>query len=125
MKETAALGAGLWVAGSTFAQESKSPNEKINIDEALERSIHDLQKCGILRDNDRILTKHSLDIKFAYVVFDEHRQANLGNLVDYLESLDILAAGRYGLWDYYSMEDSILSGKAAADKIRAKMGISD
>jgi protoporphyrinogen oxidase len=86
-----------------------------------ERSVRDLQKCGILHDGDRVLTRHVLDIRFAYVVFDEHRQAHLQDLVDYLESRDIFTAGRYGRWDYYSMEDSILSGKSAAEKVAAGM----
>ena len=56
-------------------------------------------------------------------MFDEHRQARLQNLIDYLESRDIFTAGRYGRWDYYSMEDSILSGKSAAEKVETTMGI--
>jgi protoporphyrinogen oxidase len=45
----------------------------------------------------------------------------LQSLIDYLESVDIYSAGRYGRWDYYSMEDSILSGKAAAESILKAM----
>jgi protoporphyrinogen oxidase len=97
--------------------------EKLNIDAAFERSILDLQKCGILRSGDRVLTRHVLDIKSAYVVFDERRQTHLQNLIDYLESRDIFTAGRCGRWDYYSMEDSILSGKSAAERVQAKMPI--
>jgi protoporphyrinogen oxidase len=86
-----------------------------NVEEACDLSLQDLQKCGILRKSDRILTRHVLDIQCAYVVFDEHRQKYLTPLTQYLESLDIYTAGRYGRWDYYSMEDSILSGKATAE----------
>ena len=92
------------------------------------RSRRTCSKYGTLSSSaftprrDRVLTRHVLDIKFAYVVFNEHRQAHLQNLVDYLESRDIFTAGRYGCWDYYSMEDSILSGKAAAEKVQAKIG---
>jgi len=93
---------------------------KPNIEEAFDRSIRDLQRCGILKPDDRILTRHMLDIEFAYVVFDVHRQARLQNLLDYLESRDIFAAGRYGRWEYFSMEDSILSGKAAAERVIAR-----
>src|SRR5207237_3747531 len=96
--------------------------EEIHVGDAFDRSILDLRKCGILCSSDRVLTRHVLDIKFAYVVFDEHRQLHLQNLIDYLESRDIFTAGRYGRWDYYSMEDSILSGKATAEKIQAKIG---
>jgi protoporphyrinogen oxidase len=108
---------------SMYIEITHQPNEKLNVEDAFERSIRDLRKCGILHESDRILTRQVIDIKFAYVVFDEHRQAHLQNLVDYLESLDIFTAGRYGRWDYYSMEDSILSGKSAAEKVEAKMGI--
>ena len=107
---------------SIYIEITHQRGEKPNVEEAYERSILDLQKCGILREGDRVLTRHVLDIKFAYVVFNEHRQAHLQNLVDYLESRDIFTAGRYGCWDYYSMEDSILSGKATAEKIQAKIG---
>jgi protoporphyrinogen oxidase len=106
-------------ASSIYIEITHQQNEKLGIEESFERSIVDLQKCGILRADDRVLTRHVLDIKFAYVVFDEHRQKHLQNLVDYLESRSILTAGRYGRWDYFSMEDSILSGKAAADRITA------
>jgi len=102
---------------SIYIEITHQPHEKLNIDEAFDRAFVDLQKCGILREDDRILTRHVLDIQYAYVVFDEHRQAHLQKLIDYLESRDIHTAGRYGRWDYYSMEDSILSGKAAADRI--------
>ena len=102
---------------SIYIEITHLPHEKLNIDEAFDRALGDLQKCGILRSDDEILTRHVLDIQYAYVVFDEHRQKHLQSLIDYLESRGIFTAGRYGRWDYYSMEDSILSGKAAAERI--------
>jgi len=106
---------------SMYIEITHRPHEKLNVDEMVERSVCDLQKCGILHGSDRVLTTHVLDIGFAYVVFDEHRQAHLQDLVGYLESRDIFTAGRYGRWDYYSMEDSILSGKSAAGKVAARI----
>ena len=107
---------------SMYIEITHRPGERLNVQEALERSIQDLQYCGILRSGDRVLTLHVLDIHYAYVVFDRQRQAHLQTLIEYLESRDIFTAGRYGRWDYYSMEDSILSGKSAADMIQMKMG---
>ena len=63
-----------------------------------------------------------IDIPSAYVIFDRHRQKHLDSLIDYLVARDIHTAGRYGRWDYYSMEDSILSGKAAAEEILRTIG---
>jgi len=107
---------------SMYIEITHQPQERPNIEEALERSIRDLRACGILQQSDRVLTTHVLDIKYAYVVFDQHRQAHLQDLLDYLESRDIFTAGRYGRWDYYSMEDSILSGKSAAEAVEARIG---
>jgi protoporphyrinogen oxidase len=102
---------------SMYIEITHPPHAKPNVEAAFERSLLDLQKCGILRKSDRILTRHVIDIRCAYVVFDEHRQTYLQTLIDHLESRDIFTAGRYGRWDYYSMEDSILSGKTTADLI--------
>ncbi|HET9131288.1 MAG TPA: FAD-dependent oxidoreductase, partial [Terriglobia bacterium] len=105
---------------SIYIEITHPSRSKPNIEEAFDRSIADLQRCGILKPGDRILTRHMLDIEYAYVVFDVHRQTHLQNLLDYLESRDIFAAGRYGRWEYFSMEDSILSGKAAAERVIAR-----
>ena len=106
---------------SMYIEITHQPGQPFHLEETFDRALADLRKCGILSSSDRVLTRHVLDIKYAYVVFDEHRQARLQHLIDYLESRDIFTAGRYGRWDYYSMEDSILSGKAAAERIAAKM----
>ncbi len=108
-------------SSSMYIEITHRPEDAIDVEEAFERSLAGLRKCGILRPDDRVLTRQVIDVKFAYVVFDEHRQAHLQTLIDYLESRDIYTAGRYGRWDYYSMEDSILSGKAAAERISGRI----
>ncbi len=106
---------------SMYIEITHHPHETIDVEAAFERSVADLGSCGILRGGDRVLTRHVIDIAYAYVVFDEHRQTHLQNLINYLETRDIYTAGRYGRWDYYSMEDSILSGKKAADAALSKI----
>ena len=102
---------------SMYIEITYPAGQKPDSEQAYARSIADLERCGILRRGDRILTRLDLDIQTAYVVFDEHRQKHLETLVDYLESKHIHTAGRYGRWDYYSMEDSILSGQTIAQKV--------
>jgi protoporphyrinogen oxidase len=104
---------------SMYVEITHRPGDKISHSAAFERALMDLQKCGILRREDRILTRQILDINPGYVVFDEHRQTHLQNLIDYLASRGVYTAGRYGRWDYFSMEDSILSGKAAAEQVNS------
>jgi protoporphyrinogen oxidase len=106
---------------SIYIEITHRPNARPGIDEAVERSIAGLKQCGILQPDDRVLTTHVLDINCAYVVFDKNRQRHLQSLIDYLESVDIFTAGRYGRWDYHSMEDSILSGKSAAEKVALRL----
>ena len=105
---------------SIYIEITHPLHERPNVDAAFDRSVADLQRCGILLPGDRILTRHVLDIQYAYVVFDAHRQARLQKLIAYLESRDIFAAGRYGRWEYFSMEDSILSGKDAAERVTSR-----
>lgn len=102
---------------SIYIEITHHPHEKLDVEKTFAQAMVDLQKCGIIRKDDRVLTRHVIDIQCAYVVFDQHRQKHLQNLIDHLESRDIFTAGRYGRWDYYSMEDSILSGKSTADQI--------
>jgi protoporphyrinogen oxidase len=102
---------------SMYIEITYQPGERPDPEEAYARSLADLERCGILRPGDHILTRLDLDIRSAYIIFDEHRQTHLKGLIDYLESRDIHTAGRYGMWDYYSMEDSIRSGISTAEKI--------
>ena len=106
---------------SIYIEITHQPDARPNLTEAYDRAITDLQKCGVLRSDDRILTVNTINITHAYVVFDEHRQRHIDRLLGYLESNDIFPAGRYGRWEYFSMEDSILSGKSASDTILARM----
>jgi protoporphyrinogen oxidase len=108
-------------ASSIYIEITHRPEATFDLEQVYDRALHDLEHCGILQAGDRVLTRHVFDIKCAYVIFDAHRQKYLQTLTDYLESRDIYAAGRYGRWEYHSMEDSILSGKRAADAIQAKL----
>ena len=48
------------------------------------------------------------------VYFDDGYEDALATIHGYLESERIFATGRYGAWEYASMEDAILSGKQVA-----------
>lgn len=106
---------------SIYIEITHLPGRRPDLEEVYARSIEGLKRCGVLRDDDRIVTRNVLDIGYAYVVFDEHRQKHIDTLTGYLESQQIFTAGRYGRWEYHSMEDSILSGKSAADKILQRL----
>lgn len=106
---------------SLYIEVTHRPESPPDLENTCRHAIDDLVDCGILRPDDRILTRNVIRIPHAYVVFDRHRQASLPDLIGYLEGQDIIVAGRYGDWDYYSMEDTILSGRRAALKIAARI----
>ncbi len=102
---------------SLYIEITHDPSTIPNTERAFEESMQGLIAAGLLRTEDEVLTRHVIDVRHAYVVFDRHRQQNLARLIQYLETNRIFTAGRYGQWDYYSMEDSILSGKKAAELV--------
>ncbi len=80
-------------------------------------SINKLKKAGILRPSDKIIYHNITDLKYTYVIFDRHRKACVKKTRDFLRKHDIETCGRFGEWDYLWMDQSILSGKRAAETI--------
>jgi protoporphyrinogen oxidase len=56
-------------------------------------------------------------IDCAYIHFNRDRKNTLKQIFDILKTKDIHPIGRYGLWDYISMEDSIFSSVEVAKKL--------
>ncbi len=108
---------------SMYIEITRPTGTTPDVEACYERSMSDLVRCGILNDADRVLTRHIIDIEYGYVLFDEHRQKHLGEIIEYLAASNISTCGRYGNWDYYSMEDTILSGKRAAESVTAGLGL--
>ena len=98
-----------------YVEISARPDEAIPEDRLREDVIGGLRRCGILRPNDDILVWDVARIENAYVLYDFNRAAALSVIFPYLREHGIISAGRYGAWEYDSMEGAILAGKAAAD----------
>ena len=87
-----------------------SPNDWI------EPVIRDLNHCGLLREQDRILFKNAMLLRYANVIFDLERTASLKIVHGYLDDLGITYCGRYGDWGYMWTDESFKSGELAADR---------
>lgn len=61
-------------------------------------------------------------IDHAYVVFDHAYYPSLEAVRPFLAAQRILSAGRYGGWNYSSMEDALRFGREAAAEARALLG---
>ncbi|PRP96022.1 protoporphyrinogen/coproporphyrinogen oxidase [Enhygromyxa salina] len=73
-----------------------------------------LVEIGALASVEHIRFARTRDVEYAYVVFDEDHGPATATISAWLERVGIRSCGRYGAWIYNSMEDSMLSGLAAA-----------
>jgi protoporphyrinogen oxidase len=102
---------------SLYVEVSYLPGDSLNQPDALERVYDGLKACGLLKNKDHIIVENIIDIPYAYVIHDDSRCKNLPKIMDYLNKHDIFSIGRYGGWQYMSMEDALLQGKELAESI--------
>ena len=77
--------------------------------------IADLHRMGILREGDKVLSRHAKLVRHANVIFDLDRSAALKIVHAYLDDIGIHYCGRYGDWGYMWTDESYLSGERAAE----------
>ncbi len=78
--------------------------------------IRDLHRCGLLRDDDQILSRKAMLLPYANVIFDLDRADALKTVHGYLDDLGIAYCGRYGDWGYMWTDESFKSGELAAER---------
>jgi protoporphyrinogen oxidase len=88
----------------------------ISRDECVERVIADLRRCGLIREDDKILFKGSMVSPYAQVIFDLDRAKALPVVHGYLDDVAIAYCGRYGDWEYTWTDQAFKSGERAAQK---------
>jgi len=107
-------GAGSIQAEVYFSEKYKpftgSPEDYI------EPVIRDLKRVGLVKDNDRILSKKAMFLKYANIIFDLERAEALKTVHGYLDNVGIAYCGRYGDWGYMWTDESFISGEKAAEK---------
>ena len=82
----------------------------------IEPVIKDLRRCGLLREDDRILSRKAMFLRYANVIFDLDRAAALQTVHGYLDDLGIAYCGRYGDWGYMWTDESFKSGELAVER---------
>ena len=87
-------------------------------DQLRTRVIADLKRARVLSEDDEILFMALCNIPHAYVIFDPNYEPSRNRILDYLAANGASSGGRWGGWNYGGMEDALLEGKAAADRIR-------
>jgi protoporphyrinogen oxidase len=91
-------------------------------DATLSEVAQALTTIGAIGSPEDIRFADAREIKYAYVVFDEHYRAATTAIFRFLESHSIYPRGRYGAWAYNAMEDCLLAGREVAGTIEAALG---
>jgi protoporphyrinogen oxidase len=77
-----------------------------------------LVEMGLIGGPEEIAFARLRKIDWAYVIFNHDYFGALDVIRPFLERVGIVSAGRYGDWNYSSMEDALLFGRQAADRAR-------
>lgn len=102
---------------SIYTEVSYSESKPIDKKNISLHIVEDLKKVGLLDRGDRICIRDTNDIKYAYPIYDKNYRPVREEIVKFLLRNNVIPCGRYGSWRYMSMEDAILSGKEAAEKV--------
>ena len=89
-----------------------------NFYELKKKIISACKSHGIINNDDEIITSQENNIEYAYVIYDSQRTSTVDKITEYLAQKNIFLAGRYGKWEYGTMESAITDGKNIAEKLK-------
>jgi protoporphyrinogen oxidase len=82
-------------------------------------AVEDLVRARMVRGAEDILFAEPRVIRHAYVLYDHAYGPARDQVMDFLRKAGVQTAGRYGNWEYSSMEDALLGGRAAAERVES------
>jgi len=98
-----------------YVEVSYSKHKRIDKKATVKRAISQLRHIGLIGRTNSVCCCDINDIEYGYPLYTRsYRNARAG-IIGFLQAHDIFPAGRYGAWKYFSMEDSILDGRRAAE----------
>jgi UDP-galactopyranose mutase len=89
-------------------------------DDLIRRCIEDCHKVGIFKPEDPVWTANQVDLRYAYVVYDHARPANVKVISEWMAAQDIILEGRYSEWEYYNSDHAFLAGRKGAERVRER-----
>ncbi len=103
---------------SLYVERSLHRDEPFDEDEVVRTAVEDLRRAGILWRSDRVVYRRVSVLDPAYVIYDRFRADRLPGVLETLRAAGIHSAGRFGAWEYNSMEGAIKAGQDVADRLR-------
>ncbi|MFH1613418.1 MAG: FAD-dependent oxidoreductase [bacterium] len=95
---------------SIYTEFAYFSDSKINKKDIKNKTIKSLIDIGIINSDQEILFMQENDIKYAYVIYDLTYKENMNLIKNFLTKHNIYSIGRFGGWQYFSIEDCILEG---------------
>jgi protoporphyrinogen oxidase len=99
-----------------FNQQNKK--KFINLEKIKKKSLRDILRLKLFNKED-IIFADIRKIEYANIIFDHQVYKSRDEIIKYLNKNNIYNAGRYGEWKYLWSNQSFLSGKIAAEKIKS------
>ena len=100
--------------------ESENFPHKSKFGSIKDKTEDDLKKAGVIPPGARIEEEVILPIDCAYVVYDSQRDDAVRFILDYFSEKSVYSGGRYGAWEYSTMEDALKWGERLAEKCLKK-----
>lgn len=101
---------------SLYIEVTRRREEVVDLDTLRVEVVEALRRARILRASDRVVVEDTQILDPAYVVHDHDRQRLLPRIVSVLDRYGIVSTGRYGAWEYGSMETALRQGRQAAQR---------
>jgi len=86
-------------------------------------AVQKLKQLGWIQSEKQIVSRVDLDLPGAYVIYDRHRDEAVQELLSLYEKKNVYSVGRYGRWEYGSMESALEQGLQAAQVISASSSV--
>jgi protoporphyrinogen oxidase len=87
--------------------------------EILEDTIGKFVAMGLFNKED-LIVKDIRTEKYANVIFDHFIYENRKIVLNYLDEIGVISIGRFGEWDYFWSDQSMMSGRNGAFKLLTK-----
>ncbi len=83
-------------------------------------AVQKLMELGWIKNRKDIVARVDLDLPGAYVIYDAGRDKSVAGLLSFYKRNQVVSVGRYGRWEYGSMESAMEQGIGAAWEILGK-----
>ncbi|SRR5579871_735695 len=80
-------------------------------------AVQKLKQLGWIKGESQVVSRVDLNLPGAYVVYDSQRDETVAALLDHFRKKGVDSVGRYGRWEYGSMESAMKQGIEAAHQI--------